>query len=405
MPQNVRFVALLALMAGLAPISIHILLPVLPEIERAFARGSSVSQLTLSLGLVAMAVSTIAYGPAADRFGRKPVLLFGLAIFIVGSLLCLWAPNILVLIAGRVVQAVGGAAGMVVSRAIVRDVYSREESARIIGYMMSVVILAPIFAPLIGGFMTEFFGWHSVFVLATAMGAIALAFTLPGYRESHRPARGSSFLREMTTSFPILLKNPAFLAYTGYASFGVGLFMSFSGGLPFVMVKVFGRPPSEFGLFFMMIMSGFLVGTVLSTRLTPKLGIDRMIRLASGTGFLIGLSMPALLLAGYVSPWSLFIPGAGMAVCHGLSMPNAQAGGVSVNPTIAGSASGLLIFIQMSVGAAFAQLAGMIPTETPFPLIAQACTAAFLAFASFTYFSWRSGRADRVSAGTQPPTP
>jgi len=388
MPRNFRFVALLALMSGLAPISIHILLPVLPEIERAFGRGSGISQLTLSLGLVAMAVSTIAYGPAADRFGRKPVLLFGLAIFVVGSLLCFWSPNIEVLIFGRVVQAAGGAAGMVVSRAIVRDVYSREESAQIIGYMMSMIILAPIFAPLIGAFLTEFFGWRSVFIFTTVAGVIALAFTVLGYRETPRTVAGGSLFREMVTAFPILLKNPAFLAYTGYASFGVGLFMTFSGGLPFLMVNLFERPPSDFGLFIMMIMTGFLTGTFLSTRLTPKVGIDNMIRLASGASFLIGMSIPVLFWMGYVSPWSLFGPGAVMAICHGLSMPNAQAGGVSVNPTIAGSASGLLIFIQMSVGASFAQLAGMIPTDTPFPIIVQICTAAFLAFASFTLLMW-----------------
>jgi DHA1 family bicyclomycin/chloramphenicol resistance-like MFS transporter len=384
MPRNFRFVILLALMSGLAPISIHILLPVLPEIERAFGSGSGISQLTLSLGLGAMAVSTIAYGPAADRFGRKPVLMFGLAIFIFGSLLCFWSPSIEVLIVGRVVQAAGGAAGMVVSRAIVRDVYSREESARVIGYMMSIIILAPIFAPLIGGFLTEFFGWRSVFMFATVMGVIVLVFTAPGYRETHRPTGGGSVFREMVTTFPILLKNPAFLAYTGYAAFGVGLFMTFSGGLPFVMVNMFDRPPSEFGLFFMMIMTGFLIGTFLSTRLTPRVGMDNMIRMASATSLLIALSIPVLFWLGYVSPWSLFVPGAAMAVCHGLSMPNAQAGGVSVNPTIAGSASGLLIFIQMSVGAGFAQLSGMIPTDTAFPLIVQICIAAFLAFASFT---------------------
>ncbi|MDH3738963.1 MAG: multidrug effflux MFS transporter [Alphaproteobacteria bacterium] len=388
MPGNIRFVALLALMSGLAPISIHILLPVLPEIERTFARGSGISQLTLSLGLVAMAVSTIAYGPAADRFGRKPVLLFGLAIFVIGSVLCFWSPNIEVLIFGRIVQAAGGAAGMVVSRAIVRDVYGREESARIIGYMMSMIILAPIFAPLIGAFLTEYFGWQSVFIFTTVVGFVALAFTLFGYREAPRTTAGGSLFREMVTAFPILLKNPAFLAYTGYASFGVGLFMTFSGGLPFLMVNLFERPPSEFGLFIMLIMTGFFTGTVLSTRLTPKMGIENMIRLASGTSFLIGLSIPVLLMLGYVSPWSLFGPGALMAICHGLSMPNAQAGGVSVNPTIAGSASGLLMFIQMSVGAGFAQVAGMMPTETAFPLVAQICTAAFLAFASFTLLMW-----------------
>ncbi len=388
MPRNIKLIALLALMSGLAPISIHILLPVLPQIERAFSSGSGVSQLTLSLGLVAMAISTIAYGPAADRFGRKPVLLFGLATFIIGSLLCFWSPNIEILIFGRVVQAAGGAGGMVVSRAIVRDVYSREEGAQIIGYMMSIIILAPIFAPLIGGFLTEFFGWRSVFLFTTAMGVITFIFTAPGYHETRRVTGGNNLFREMITAFPILLKNPAFLAYTGYASFGVGLFMTFSGGLPLVMVNMFDRPPSDFGLFFMMIMTGFLIGTFLSTRLTPNVGIDAMIRLASAISFFIGLSIPILFWLGYASPWSLFVPGTAMAICHGLAMPNAQAGGVSVNPTIAGSASGMLIFIQMSVGAGFAQLAGMIPTDIAFPVVIQVCIAAFLAFASFTLLMW-----------------
>ncbi|NKB49637.1 MAG: Bcr/CflA family efflux MFS transporter [Alphaproteobacteria bacterium] len=389
MPRNVRFVALLALMSGLAPISIHILLPVLPEIERAFGRGGGVSQLTLTLGLVAMAVTTIAYGPAADRFGRKPVLLFGLALFAFGSLLCIWSPNIEVLIVGRVVQAAGGAAGMVISRAIVRDVYDREESARIIGYMMSIIILAPIFAPLIGGFLTELFGWRSVFIFAGLMGAIALVFTLVGYRETTQRLPGGSFLREISTAFPILLKDRAFLAYTGYACFGVSIFMTFSGGLPHIMVNLFDRPPSDFGLFFMMIMTGFMIGTVLSTRLTPKIGIENMIRRASATGFLVALVMLTLLLTGHVSPWTIFVPAAAMGICHGLAMPNAQAAGVSVNPSIAGSASGLLIFIQMAVGAAFAQSAGMIPTDTPFPLVIQVTIAAFLAFASFSFLIGR----------------
>jgi DHA1 family bicyclomycin/chloramphenicol resistance-like MFS transporter len=227
-----------------------------------------------------------------------------------------------------------------------------------------------------------------VFLFAAAMGVVAFVFTAPGYRETHQPTRGGSVLTEMRTAFPVLLKNPAFLAYTGYASFGVGLFMTFAGGLPFLMVKVFDRPPSQFGLFFMMIMTGFMVGTFLSTRLTPRIGIDNMIRLASGTSFLLGLVILGRFLGGQISHWSIFLPGAGMAVCHGLSMPNAQAGGVSVNPTIAGSASGLLIFIQMTIGAGFAQLAGMIPTDTPFPVIVQICVAAALAFGSFTLLMW-----------------
>ena len=388
--QNARFVALLALMAGLAPISIHILLPILPEIERTFSTTSGTSQLALSLGLFAMAISTIAYGPAAARFGRRPVVLFGLTAFLLGSCLCFWSPNIQVLIIGRVIQAAGGAAGMVISRAIVRDIFSREESAKIIGQMMSMIILAPIFVPLIGAFLSEIFDWRSVFVFTILAGIISLTFIIFGYKETHKLNANRNFFREMITAFPILLKNPSFLAYTTYASFGVGLFMTFSGGLPFLMVNLFERPPSHFGFFIMLIMTGFLIGTFLSTRLTPKFGIDKMITFASGTSFLFGLSIPLLLLMGFVSPWTLFGPGTLMAICHGLSMPNAQAGGVSVNPTVAGSASGLLIFIQMSIGAGFAQIAGMLPSDNPYPMAIQICIASFVAFVGFCFFIRRS---------------
>ena len=161
--------------------------------------------------------------------------------------------------------------------------------------------------------------------------------------------------------------------------------MGFAGGMPFVMVDYYKRPPSDFGFFIMLIMTGFLIGTFFSTKITPLVGIDKMIGLASFTSLLIGLSMIVIILMGFKTPWAIFGPGALMAACHGLSMPNAQAGGVSVKPSIAGSASGLLIFIQMSVGACFAQLAGMLPSNSALPISILICSAAFLAFGSFTY--------------------
>ena len=394
MPINIKFVALLALMSGLAPISIHILLPILPEIEKEFMQTSGITQLSLSLGLFAMAVSTIAYGPAADRFGRKPVLLTGLSIFVIGSLLCFWSPNIETLILGRVVQAAGGAAGMVISRAIVRDVYSREQSAQIIGYMMSIIILAPIFAPIAGAFITKLYGWQTIFICTTLIGIIALISTYIGYKETATIKTGVNFFSEIAIAFPVLIKDTNFLAYTGYASFGVGMFMVFAGGLPFVMVDYYQRPPSDFGFFIMLIMTGFLIGTFLSTKITPIVGIDKMIGLASLISLLIGLSMLAIILMGFETPWAIFGPGALMATCHGLSMPNAQAGGVSVKPSIAGSASGLLIFIQMSVGACFAQLAGMLPSTSALPVSILICFASFLAFGSFTYLIKRKQSAE-----------
>ncbi|MBO6784273.1 MAG: multidrug effflux MFS transporter [Alphaproteobacteria bacterium] len=366
--RNFKLVVMLALIAGLGPISIHVILPVLPSIETAFGASDAVTQLTLTLGVVTMAISTIGYGPAADRFGRKPVILFGLVMFVAGSALCVWSANIEVLIFGRVVQAIGGAAGLVISRAIIRDMFSREQSARVIGQVMSIVIIAPIVAPVVGGFLAEFAGWRYVFVLAVAMGAISLVVAVPGVRETHTPDTGSNILRQMLRAFPELLRTPAFLAYAGYAGCGMGMFMVIAGGMPFVMVEVFDASPSAFGLWFMLMTGSFLLGTVLSSRFTERIGLDRMIRWGSAGAALSAIAIPALLLAGFITPWAIFAPGFFMGTCHGLAMPNAQAGAVSVNPRIAGSASGLVMFLQMTIGAGFGQIAGMLPHASPVPV-------------------------------------
>ena len=381
---------MLALIAGLAPIAIHVILPVLPVIEQAFGASNAVTQLTLTLGVVAMGISTIGYGPAADRFGRKPVLLFGLLLFVGGSALCVWSPNITVLIVGRVIQAVGGVAGMVVSRAMIRDMFSREESARVIGQVMSIVILAPIVAPVIGGFIVEFAGWRFVFVLAVVMGAVSLVVAVPGIRETHNPDTGSNLWSQMLRAFPELLRTPAFLGYAGYAGCGMGIFMVVAGGIPFVMVEVFGASPSTFGLYFLLMTGSFLAGTVVSSRLTERIGLDRMIRWGSSGAAIFSISIPALLIAGFVTPWAIFLPGAFMGFSHGLAMPNAQAGAVSVNPAIAGSASGLVIFLQMMIGASFGQAAGMLPHDSALPvatLIASAGIGGFVLYNLAMLFS------------------
>lgn len=378
-----RFIALMALIAGLGPISIHIIVPVLPSIDHAFASGGARTQLTLSLGLIAMAFSPLGYGPAADRWGRRPVLLWGLSLFLIGSLLCVWAPTIEVLIFGRVVQAIGGAAGIVISRALVRDRFGREESARVLGYMMTFIVLAPIFVPVISGFIAEYLNWRYVFILTAVAGIIALVVTWLAIEETGTPRRDVSFFGDIKRSFPTLLGTPQFMAYAMYAGCGMGMFLAYASGVPFIMVHVFGLTAADFGLFFMMMTTSFMAGTFSSTRITARFGLDRMIGLASSTAFLITLTIPALFLAGFGSPWALFLPAIGLGFCHGLSMPNAQAGGVSVNPAIAGSASGLMVFLQMTIGAGFAQLSGMLPKDTPYPVIGLIVFAGFAAAASF----------------------
>lgn len=366
--RDFKLIVILALIAGLGPITIHVILPVLPTLEATFQASNALTQLTLTLAVVVMAVSTILYGPAADRYGRKPVAVFGLVVFIAGSGICIWSPNIETLILGRLIQAFGGGAGMVVSRAIIRDVYSRAESAKILGHVMSVVVLAPILAPVIGGFIVEFVGWQYVFALALAMGVVALAVVVPAVRETNRPVPGNGLFIQMLRAFPELLRSRDFIAYAGYAGCGMGMFMVIAGGMPFVMIEVFGRSPSAFGLFFMFLTTSFFLGTVLSSRVTERIGIDPMIRWGSAGAAVSAITIPLLVLAGIVSVWAVFLPGFFMGFFHGLAMPNAQAGAVSVNPAVAGSASGLLMFLQMSIGAGFGQVAGMLPHDTVLPV-------------------------------------
>ena len=234
--SNLKLVIVLALISGLGPISIHVVVPILPSIKTAFAASNTVTQFTLTLGVVTMALATIGFGPAADRYGRKPVAFFGLILFILGSGICVWSPNIEVLIAGRIIQAVGGAAGIVVSRAIIRDMFSREETARVLGQVMSIVVLAPVLAPVIGGFIVEFAGWRYVFILAGGMGVLALLVALPALRETHTPSVETNLFTQMLRAYPSLLRTPAFIAYAGYAGCGMGIFMVVAGGVPFLMV-------------------------------------------------------------------------------------------------------------------------------------------------------------------------
>lgn len=381
--SNLKLVIVLALISGLGPISIHVVVPILPSIKTAFAASNTVTQFTLTLGVVTMALATIGFGPAADRYGRKPIAFFGLILFILGSAICVWSPNIEVLIAGRLVQAVGGAAGIVVSRAIIRDMFSREETARVLGQVMSIVVLAPVLAPVIGGFIVEFAGWRYVFILAAGMGVLALVVALPALRETHKPSTGTNLFTQMLRAYPSLLRTPAFIAYAGYAGCGMGIFMVVAGGVPFLMVEVFDRTPSAFGLFFMCLTASFLIGTFLSSRNTERVGLDRMVRLGSTGAAISALAIPILFLSGVNSPWAIFAPGIVMGFSHGLAMPNAQAGGVSVNPQLAGSASGLMMFLQMSIGAGFGQLAGMLPHNSPLPvalLIGVAGLSGFLVY-------------------------
>lgn len=391
-PASSRLLILiLAAITALGPMSMQIFLPALPAIQDAFGVSAGQAQLVLSASLAAIAFSSLGYGPAADRFGRRPVMVVGLAIFLVGSIICAVAPSIWFLIFGRVVQAVGGAAGMVLSRAIIRDLYDRETAARMLAYMVTALVVAPMVAPLIGGVINDISGWRSIFGFTGVVGLACLALAFPRVPETlAQPVRDQS-LGGMLMSFVSLLRIPAFLAYAGQLSFGLGMFMAFIGGAPFVVVRVLGRPPTELGVLLLIITAGFMAGTFITARFAGRVGVDRMIRFGSGLAVAFGVVMVALALAGEWTVWAIFLPGTGMAFANGLIMPNAQAAAVSINPRIAGSASGLMSFLQMSTGAAFAQLVGIVQDGTPLPMVIVVTAASALGLVSILFLP-RLGR-------------
>jgi DHA1 family bicyclomycin/chloramphenicol resistance-like MFS transporter len=348
-------------------------------------------QYALSLALFTIAFATLVYGPASDRYGRRPVLVIGLVIFVIGSIIAALAPTIEIVIVGRIVQAVGGAAGMVLSRAIVRDLYDRETAAKLMAYMITALVVAPMISPLIGGLLNDSFGWRAIFIFAGMVGALVLILALPKVPETLQPGTDVQTLRGMLSGFAVLLRVPAFLGYAGQVGFGMGMFMAFLGAAPFVVINVLERPPTEFGMFFVLISAGFMAGSFLTGRYGQRIGVDRMMRFGAALAVVFGVIMLGLVLAGVWTTWSIFLPGAGMAMANGLAMPNAQAAAVSISPRFAGTASGLLAFLQMLAGAGFAQLAGIVQDDTPIPMAIVMLSASVLAFLS-SMFLTRAGR-------------
>ncbi len=367
--------------------AMQVFLPALPAIQEAFTVSAGRAQLVLSASLAAIAFSTLGYGPASDRFGRRPVMVVGLAIFLAGSIICTLAPSIDILIVGRIVQAVGGAAGMVLSRAIIRDLYDRETAAKMLAYMVTALVVAPMVSPLIGGVLNDVTGWRSIFAFTGIAGLAALALAYPRVPETlAQPIRGQS-VGGMLLNFVALLRVRAYLAYAGQLSFGLGMFMAFIGAAPFVVVQVFDRPPTELGLLLFIITGGFMAGTFVTARVAGRIGVDRMIVFGSvlSVGFGVVMVALVLVLAGQWTVWAIFLPGTGMAFANGLIMPNAQAAAVSVNPRIAGSASGLMSFLQMTTGAVFAQAAGIVQDGTPVPMAVLVTGASILGLASILF--------------------
>lgn len=378
-----KLIVLLAASSALGPAAMQILLPALPTIKDDFAVSNDVAQLTLSLSMLAIALGTLCYGPLSDKYGRKPIMLLGLSITVIGSLFCLLADSITLLILGRIVQAFGGAVGLVLARAIVRDVYGASEAARVIATLVMVMVVVPMLSPALGGELMARFGWQSVFVVIAVGSGIMLVLlqmSLPETLEESMPFEG---VVSMLKTFGLLLSSSAFRGYAFCVAFVSVVFFSFISAAPEIMVSVLGRPPTEYGYYFVMIPLGFMAGNYVARHAGSSRDIDELIN-TGGAIALGGIAAAILLqLVGLHHPLALFVPIAVAVFGNGITLPNAQAAAINEFPKMAGSASGLTGFLQMFLSAIAAQGVALIFNGTVYPLLILMLVASLLSFSLF----------------------
>ena len=389
-PARSPHIAILVAITGLGPLALNLFMPSMPGIAQQFAVGYDTVQLSLTLYLVGFAVSHLVFGPLGDRFGRRPVVLGGLVLFVVSSLVCAAAVDIGWLILGRLGQGTGACAGMVLARAIIRDVHGRERSASLIAYVTMAMVVAPMFAPVIGGYLDVWIGWRAGFVFAAGAGLVVLAFAAAGLHETLPRAVALPGLGRALALYGTLLASPAFRGYAAQTAFTSAGFFGFLGGAPHVVIEIMGQSQSTYGVFFMVSAIGYMSGNFAAGRLSMRLGVDRMI-IAGITVSAVGLTiMVALALAGEVTPWALFGPMMVFGLGNGLSLPNGLAAAVSVRPDLAGTASGVAGCLQMATGALASLVVGWLVADaaSQLPLAAAMLATSLLAGIAW----WRTPR-------------
>ncbi|MBD2747125.1 multidrug effflux MFS transporter [Microvirga sp. BT688] len=375
-------VALLIAVSAVSPLGINMYLPSMPGMARALGVDFTTIQLTLSLYLGAMALGQLIIGPLSDRFGRRPVLLIGLLTFVAGSVLCLLAQSIGMLIFGRIVQAIGGCAGITLSRAIVRDLYGRNQVASMIAYVTMGMAVAPMVAPTIGGLLETFFGWRASFAFLVGFGGLALVFAYGRLHETNHNRASGETARELLQGYRSLFRSRQFWGYTLVTSFVSAMFFAFLAGAPYVMIELLRRSPAEYGFYFAMVPCGYILGNFATGRLASTMGPNRMIL----AGTLLSLAsigtMAALIASGFLVPVALFGPMLFIGVANGLVLPSGIAGAVSVRPDLAGAASGLSGSFQIGFGALVAPIVGAALSSTVWPLIVIMAICSLLAIVS-----------------------
>jgi DHA1 family bicyclomycin/chloramphenicol resistance-like MFS transporter len=378
-----RLLALLIGLTAIGPLSLNILAPAMPGLIVTFGADAGTVQLTLSLYLLGMAISQLVLGPLSDRLGRRPVMLAGLVLTVVASFAAIASTSVAELIVWRTLQAFGATCGIVIARAVIRDLYERDRAASMIGWVTMAMVVAPMLAPLIGGMLDTAYGWQAIFVFVGLFAAGVLVWTVCQLPETRTVPTGEGVARFLADARS-LLGNPTFIGYALVSTFNSAMFFTFIGGAPHVVVTIMHRTSAEYGVWFVVLSLVYMAGNFAAGRWSAQYGVDVMIRagvLVTVLGAVVGIVW--VLLDPQGGPAVIFAPQMIIGFASGFMLPNAIAGAVSVRPHAAGTAAGITGFMQMGLGAATSQLIGHLlagaATALPLALIVLVLCACGLA--------------------------
>jgi DHA1 family bicyclomycin/chloramphenicol resistance-like MFS transporter len=365
--------AVLALLSAFTPLSIDMYLPALPVIESELEASVGDIQLTLSAFMIAFGVGQIFYGPAGDRFGRRPVILGGIAVYVLASIGCAFAAAADQLVLLRLLQGLSACGGVVLARTMVRDLAERDQAARAMSLMMACTSIAPMLAPLLGGQILWFLGWRAIFFILAGIGLFAWTAAFIRLPETLRPEyRQPLVVSAILKRFGELLRHRAFMGYALTSSLQFAALFSFLSGSPFVFIQHYGIPPRLFGLLFGGMVVFMTVGSLLNAKFAPVFGAGKILRYAVIVPAIVG---PAALVLGLIEArsgaigmWPFFLCFAPQIATISLIGPNGTAMALQRYPHMAGTASSLMGIMQFGLGAIFGAVVGQTFDGTIAPM-------------------------------------
>ena len=362
-------ILVLGLITAIGPFSIDMYLPAFTDIAADLHTTVAHVSLSLSSFFIGISIGQFVYGPLLDRYGRKRPLYAGLFLYFIASVLCTLANSVNTLIALRFLQALGSCAGMVASRAMVRDLFDVKENAKIFSMLMLVVGVSPIIAPTLGGYVTAAFGWHSVFIILTVMALVILIAVYFGLPESRKPDPAHSLKpAAIITGFWKVIIEPQFFTYAFTGAIASAGLYAYISGSPSVFMEIYKVSEKQYGWIFALVAGGLILSSQLNSLLLRKYKSEQIIPVALFFQSLAGISLFIGSLYGWIGVTGTILLILVFLSCQGFTFPNSSALSMAPFSKNAGSASALMGAIQMGMGAFTAALVSVLSNNTPLPM-------------------------------------